>query len=75
MNFESTLEAVTSLSIEQQLTLMSIVQNRLIDQRRSEIAYNAEEALKEFNMGKLQSYEIGDLIDILHKNLEEDIND
>lgn len=75
MNFENTLDAVSSLSMEQQITLLSIVQNRLIEQRRNEIELNAKEAIEDFNAGKLKSYEVGELLEILDKHLEYNSND
>lgn len=51
MTFEALLEEIDALSEEHQMTLMEIVQRRLAERRRKEIAVNAHEARTSFEKG------------------------
>ena len=50
--FAEILESVAQLPLEDQENLMSILQNRLRDRRRSERVRDVQEAQKEFAEGK-----------------------
>jgi hypothetical protein len=52
--FAEILESVDQLPLEDQENLMSILQNRLRDRRRSERVRDVQEAQKEFAEGKCQ---------------------
>ncbi|GAA6615127.1 hypothetical protein NUACC26_009160 [Scytonema sp. NUACC26] len=51
--FEQVLESVETLSIEEQEALIDLVQRRLAEQRRSEIAANIAQAQAEYQAGKV----------------------
>ncbi len=51
--FEYVLERVETLSIEEQKTLIDLVQRRLAEHRRSEIAANIAQAQAEYQAGKV----------------------
>lgn len=59
--FEQTLEMIDQLSVEDQLSLIEIVQRRLTEQRRAEIARNAQDTLRAFREGHARYGTIGDL--------------
>jgi hypothetical protein len=66
--FQQALDVVEQLSIEDQETLVEIVQRRLIEQRREEIAHNASVTLQAFREGRA-SY--GTMDDLRRDLLEE----
>jgi hypothetical protein len=51
--------------------LLEILQKRQIEERREEIATNAREAIEAFRAGKLKSESIEELLERLHKSVEE----
>ena len=53
-NFAEILEKADELPLEEQETLIYILQNRLRDQRRAERVRDVEEAQQEFASGKCQ---------------------
>jgi hypothetical protein len=52
--FEEVLNLVTELSVDQQELLISILQRRIADMRRKELASSSQEALAEFRTGNLK---------------------
>lgn len=52
--FGEVLEAADSLSLDEQETLIEILQRRMIQQRRAELAQDIQAARKEFQAGKCQ---------------------
>ncbi len=50
--FEQTLEMIDQLPVEDQVSLVEIVQRRLAEQRRAEIARNAQATLQAFREGR-----------------------
>ena len=59
--YQSALEHIDLLALEDQEALIEEVHYRLIDRRRSEIARNAEETLCQFRRGKAGTGSMGDL--------------
>ena len=59
--FEQTLEMIDRLSVEDQVSLVEIVQRRLAEQRRAEIARNAQATLQAFKEGRAHYGTIEDL--------------
>jgi hypothetical protein len=59
--FEQTLEMIDRLSVEDQVSLVEIVQRRLAEQRRAEIARNAQATLRAFKEGRAHYGTIEDL--------------
>jgi hypothetical protein len=51
LSFRKVLETVEQLSLEDQEMLIAIVRRRLVEQRRSELAKDRQEAQKEFKAG------------------------
>ncbi|HLP87388.1 MAG TPA: hypothetical protein VK184_02135 [Nostocaceae cyanobacterium] len=52
--FEEVLNLVTELPLEQQELLINILQRRIADMRREELASSSQEALAEFRTGNLK---------------------
>jgi predicted CopG family antitoxin len=52
MSFGEVLEAIGKLSLEDQETLIEVLQRRLIERRREEIAKEIQEAQREFQTGQ-----------------------
>lgn len=52
--FGEVLEAADSLSFDEQETLIDILQRRMIEQRRTELAEDIQAARKEFQAGHCQ---------------------
>jgi len=52
--FGEVLEAADSLSLDEQETLIDILQRRMIQQRRAELAQDIQAARKEFQAGHCQ---------------------
>jgi hypothetical protein len=53
LNFDQVLDAVESLPLEDQTALLSILNHRLIDQRRSAIAQNIQQGHKDYAAGNV----------------------
>ena len=68
---EQALNIVSQLPSEQQQMLVEIVQNRLIDIRRHEIARDAKDALAAFHQGQLKPQPFEDIIVELRETLQE----
>jgi hypothetical protein len=51
LSFGEVLETVEQLSLEDQAMLIDIIRRRIIEQRRSELAKDIQEAQKEFKAG------------------------
>ena len=66
--FQQALDVVEQLSVEDQETLIEIVQRRLVEQRREEITHNARATLQAFREGRA-SY--GTMDDLRRDLLEE----
>ncbi len=54
ITFNDVLESVDKLSLEEQETLMDVLHRRLIEQRRSELAKEIQDAQHEFREGSSQ---------------------
>lgn len=68
---DEVLETALQLPSEQQEMLIKILQNRLHESRRIEIATDAQQTLTEFRAGKLQYQSAEDIITALRKSLHE----
>lgn len=62
MSFGDLLEAVAQLSREDQEALMEVLNRRLAEQRREEIAREIQAAVQEFESGKCQEVTPEELI-------------
>ena len=69
---EQALNTVSQLSIEQQEMLIQIMQNRLIENRRQEIADDAKQAISSFHRGELPPQTADEVIAELQKTLQND---
>ncbi len=69
---EQALNTVSELSIEQQEMLIQIVQNRLIENRRQEIAEDAKQAISSFHKGELKVQTADEVIAELQEALQDD---
>ncbi len=69
---EQALNIVSELSIEQQEMLIQIVQNRLIENRRQEIAEDAKQAISSFHKGELKAQTANEIIAELQEALQDD---
>ena len=64
---EQAIENVEALSLEEQETLINVVQRRLIEKRRDEIASNIAQAQVEYESGKVFRGTIDQVMDELSK--------
>ena len=69
---EQALDTVSQLSMEQQEMLIQIVHNRLIENRRQEIAENAKQAISSFHKGELKPQTVNEVIAELQESLQDD---
>jgi hypothetical protein len=67
LSFDELLEKIDGLPIDQQETLVEVIQRRLIDLRRQQIAKNAAEARQLYFAGKLPKGTVEDLMADLDK--------
>lgn len=65
--FEQVLESVEALSIDEQEVLIDVVQRRLTERRRSEIAANIAQAQVEYQAGQLLRGTVAQIMDELRK--------
>lgn len=69
LTFDELLEALEQFPVEQQESLVEILQHRLADKRRAEIIRNAKIARKQFGEGDLPAGTIEDLMaDLLRED-------
>lgn len=68
---DQVLETASQLPREQQEMLINILQNRLHESRRIEIAIDAQQTLTEFRAGKFQHQSAKDIIIALRESLHE----
>jgi hypothetical protein len=70
-NLAQVLETALQLPSEQQEMLIKLLQNRLHESRRIEIATDAQQTLTEFRAGKFQHQSAEDIIVALREFLHE----
>jgi hypothetical protein len=66
LNFDQVLDAVEALPPEDQTALLQILNRRLIDQRRSEIAQNIEQGHKDYAAGNVVRGSVEDVMAALN---------
>ena len=64
------LEVVMQLPYQQKQTLLEVLQQRQIEERRDEIAANARQAVQAFQAGALREESVEELIARLHASVE-----
>ena len=69
---EQALNTVSQLTIEQQEMLIQIMQNRLMENRRQEIADDAKQAISSFHRRELKPQTADEVIAELQKSLQND---
>jgi transcriptional regulator with AAA-type ATPase domain len=69
-NLDKVLDEAMDLPIEQQEMLIQILQRRIIERRRDEIATDAAVSLAEFKAGKLKAQTANDAISELREFLD-----
>jgi len=62
MTFDSLLDSIDALPVERQMALVKVIQQRLREHRREEIAHNAVEAEALFDAGMLAIGTIDDFL-------------
>ncbi len=70
-NLDKVLDEAMDLPLEQQEMLIQILQHRIIERRRDEIAQDATFSLAEFKAGKLKAQNAQDVIVELREFLHE----
>ena len=65
VTFQNALDTVETLPDEQQENLIDIVQHRLTERRRQEIADHIKTARKEYGQGQIQRGSVDDLMNEL----------
>jgi hypothetical protein len=66
LNFDQVLDAVESLPLADQTALLQILNNRLIEQRRSEIAQNIQQGHKDYAAGNVVRGSVEDVMAALN---------
>ena len=66
LSFESTLEAIMQLDYTSREMILEILQKRIVEERREDIAKNAEKTLREYQSGKLKSLSFEETIQRLN---------
>jgi hypothetical protein len=66
MSFGEILEAVAQLSREDQEALIEVLNRRLLEQRRDDIALEIQAAVKEFESGQCREVTPDDLVKALY---------
>ncbi len=62
MQFNTIVESVYNLPLEERLELKNLLEHNIADSRRKEIAFNAKKSKEEYETGKLRfSSSIGEL--------------
>jgi hypothetical protein len=67
---EQAIDTVSQLPPDQQEMLIEIIQNRLVETRRQEIARDAKESIADFHQGKLKSQSLEAIIAELRETLQ-----
>lgn len=62
ITFNEALEIIESLPEEQKESLIEIIRNRLIEERRDRIALNIREAREEYARGEIRKGTVSDLM-------------
>ena len=62
LTFDELLDTIDRLPIEQQETLLDVLQRRVVELRRQQIAYNAAEARQLYHTGELPQGSVDDLL-------------
>jgi hypothetical protein len=71
ISFDQALDGVMQLPPDQQETLINIVRHRRIEQRRDELAQDAQKSIEEFRAGQYQPMTIEQVLTDLRSSLEE----
>ena len=74
-NLDRILDEAMALPHNQQEMLMQILQRRIIERKRDDIARDAIESLSEFRSGKLKSQTAAEAIADLRSFLQNDLSD
>lgn len=69
---DSVLDDVMRLSLSERIALLEILNKRLIEDRRDEIASEIKEATSLYTAGKLQTSSAEDVISKLHTHIKTD---
>ncbi|HEY9772162.1 MAG TPA: hypothetical protein V6C71_27260 [Coleofasciculaceae cyanobacterium] len=72
MSLDKVLDEAMDLPLEQQEMLIQILQRRMIERRRDEIATDAAATLAEFRAGKLKAQTANEAIASLRESLQSD---
>jgi hypothetical protein len=67
VTFQKALEIIESLPEEQRESLMEIVKNRLIEERRNRLSRSIKKAREEYRQGKAKRGSVDDLMRELEK--------
>jgi hypothetical protein len=72
---DQAIDTVMQLPLEQQEMLIDIVRSRHIENRRREIAKDAQESIAAFHVGKLKPQPVNEIITELRQSLSEAIEE
>jgi hypothetical protein len=72
---DQAIDTVMQLPLEQQEMLIDIVRSRHIENRRREIAKDAQESITAFHAGKLKPQPVNEIITELRQSLNEAIEE
>ena len=62
MSFNEILEAADHLSLDEQATLLEVLQHRLVERRREALVRDIQQARREFETGRIQPASPADIL-------------
>jgi hypothetical protein len=62
MSFNEILEAADQLSLDEQATLLEVLQHRIVERRREALARDVQQARREFEAGQIRPVSPTDLL-------------
>jgi hypothetical protein len=65
MSFNEILEAADHLSLDEQTTLLEVLQHRIVERRREALARDVQQARQEFEAGQIRPTSPADLLRLI----------
>lgn len=75
VTLDQAIDTVLELPPQQQEMLLEIIYRRQVEERRQEIAQDAQRSLAAYRLGKLKSQPIEDILAELHAAVDDENND
>ena len=72
VTLDQAIDAAMELTLEQREMLLIILRGRQIEDRRNEIALDAEDSLTQYRAGNLKATSVENILEELHQSLEDE---